>query len=414
MPFANQPTITDAAAACDTIDMSRAAKAWATFTELVHDLDACQSGTGQIEATLDALRATLGKGIVYWFNEASGELIGPGAPAPLSAEGCRSFAQKMVTRKSGKKGAVLWTNPQAADAKTSHVPLSAAALRVHRSRPGWILAVSFDKSRPVDSQDVRVIGLAAALLQKQTQHSRAYLRIKASLTGFVHCLAAVVDARDSCTAGHSERVSRIAATLGRKMQLPSQTLSDLQIAGILHDVGKISIRDEVLLKAGKLTAQEYRHMQEHVVLGDQIVSTIKEFSRLRLGVRHHHERFDGKGYPDGLAGEGIPLLGRILAVADACDAMMSSRRYRGPMPLPQIDAVLFAGAGTQWDAGVIAHFMECRQEIYSGIYQRGVGDSAANAIGEIMQGLKDASSATYPPVESESPADPLDTFNEVY
>jgi hypothetical protein len=99
MPFANQPTITDAAAACDTIDMSRAAKAWATFTELVHDLDACQSGTGQIEATLDALRATLGKGIVYWFNEASGELIGPGAPAPLSAEGCRSFAQKMVTRK---------------------------------------------------------------------------------------------------------------------------------------------------------------------------------------------------------------------------------------------------------------------------------------------------------------------------
>jgi HD-GYP domain-containing protein (c-di-GMP phosphodiesterase class II) len=136
-------------------------------------------------------------------------------------------------------------------------------------------------------------------------------------------------------------------------------------------------------------------MQEHVVVGDQIVSTIKEFSRLRLGVRHHHERYDGKGYADGLAGQSIPLLGRILAVADACDAMMSTRRYRAALSAAQIDDVLLAGAGAQWDPSVVASFMRCRQAVYSGIYQRGTGDSAQYAIAQLVEALKEGSSATH-------------------
>jgi HD-GYP domain-containing protein (c-di-GMP phosphodiesterase class II) len=401
MPNANQPETPDGSA--DALDPLQPFAAAGIFTRLVHDLDASNKQYDQIRATLDAVRQAIGNGSVCWFNETTGELIGSGAPSPLSAEACRLFAQKMVARKVGPKGAVLWANPQGGPATPPHVPLSAAALRVHRSRPGWILLLGFDPDRPISSSDIRAAGLAVAMLVKQNQHTRSYNRIKDSLTGFVHCLAAVVDARDSYTAGHSERVSRIAVTIGRQLHLPSQTLSDLHIAGILHDVGKIAIRDSVLLKEGKLTAAEYQHMQEHVIVGDQIVSTIKEFSRLRVGVRHHHERIDGKGYPDGLSGQQIPVLGRILAVADACDAMMRTRRYRAALAPEQIDAVLQAGAGTQWDATVVANFMLCREEIYAGIYQPGIGDSAQHAIELIVDGLKDGSSAVYRVIEPELP-----------
>jgi HD-GYP domain-containing protein (c-di-GMP phosphodiesterase class II) len=365
------------------------------FTRLVHELDESTKTSEQIRATLRAIRKSIGTGIVCWFNETTGELIGPGSYSPLSAEACRVFAQKMVMRKVGPKGAVLWTNPQLSAAGPAHVPVSAAAVRVYRSRPGWILLLGFDRARLISHSDIRAAGLAAAILAKQHQHSRSFTRIKDSLTGFVHCLAAVVDARDSYTAGHSERVSRIAVTIGRGLGLSEQTLSDLHIAGILHDVGKIAVRDAVLLKDGKLTPEEYRHMQEHVVVGDQIVSTIKEFSRLRQGVRHHHERHDGKGYPDRLGGEAIPEIGRILAVADACDAMMRARRYRAAMEPAQIDNVLHDGAGTQWNPQVVAGFMQCREDIYSGIFRPGIGESAQHAIAQIVDGLKDGSSAVY-------------------
>jgi HD-GYP domain-containing protein (c-di-GMP phosphodiesterase class II) len=401
MPNANQPCPPDGSLVSDALEAQHPFAAAGIFTRLVHELDATKKQNDQIRATLEAIRKSIGTASVYWFNETTGELMGPGDHLPISAEACRAFAQKMVARKVGPKGAVLWTNPQAGAASPGQVPLSAAALRVHRSRPGWILLLGFDPRRPITSSDVRAAGLAAAMLAKQNQHARSYSRIKDSLTGFVHCLAAVVDARDSYTSGHSERVSRIAVTIGRQLGLPSQTLSDLHVAGILHDVGKIAIRDGVLLKPGQLTAEEYRHMQEHVVVGDQIVSTIKEFSRLRLGVRHHHERLDGKGYPDGLAGQAIPELGRILAVADACDAMMRTRRYRAALAPAQIDEVLRTGAGTQWDPVVVAAFMLCRHEIYSGIYEPGIGDSAQHAIEQIVDGLKDGSSAVYRLAEPE-------------
>jgi HD-GYP domain-containing protein (c-di-GMP phosphodiesterase class II) len=132
-----------------------------------------------------------------------------------------------------------------------------------------------------------------------------------------------------------------------------------------------------------------------VVIGDQIIATIKPFARLRPGVRHHHERFDGTGYPDGLSGEDIPLMARILAVADSCDAMMSARRYRGPLAPPQIDAVLQKYAGTQWDPAVVEAFMVCRTDIYPPIYQKGIGDSALYALDEMVNSIKDGSSAFY-------------------
>ena len=147
--------------------------------------------------------------------------------------------------------------------------------------------------------------------------------MRETLFGVVRCLSTAIDAKDPYTCGHSERVARISVRIGQEMGLSRGEVSDLYLAGLLHDVGKIGIRDEVLLKSGPLTKDEYTHMKEHPITGDRIVSKIKRLSYLCAGVRSHHERYDGTGYPDGLAGESIPLMARIIAVADSCDAMMA-------------------------------------------------------------------------------------------
>jgi HD-GYP domain-containing protein (c-di-GMP phosphodiesterase class II) len=367
--------------------------AWDIFTRLLNHLDVCTNASDQIKEALEAVREATGADVVCWHNEASGETLSTPSEEPLSAEGCRAVVQKLLARGARDKGPILWCNPHGAGGRPYGLPHSAAAVRLHRSRPGWILALSSRRERPLDGIDVRLISLAGAMLVKQHQHARLYAEIKEALLGLVRCLTAVIDAKDSCTAGHSERVSRIAVRVGRQMGLSGQMVSDLHLAGLLHDVGKVGVRDEVLLKAGKLTAEEEAHVRAHVVIGDQIVGSIKQFARLRPGVRHHHERYDGHGYPDGLAGEDIPLLGRILAVADSCDAMMSARRYRGPMAPPQIDAALRAGVGSQWDPRVVAAFMACRQDIYPPIYQKGIGESAALAIDGILEAMRDGATA---------------------
>src|SRR5262249_9320054 len=160
--------------------------------------------------------------------------------------------------------------------------------------------------------------------------------------------------KDPYTWGHSERVGRIAVRIGKQMALPPAVVSDLYLAGLLHDVGKIGIRDSVLQKQGKLNAEEFEHVKQHPLIGDRLVSHVRSLPPLRSGVRNHHERWDGTGYPDGLAGEAIPLQARIIAVADACDAMTSARPYRPGMAPERIDSVMAEGAGLQWDPDVVA------------------------------------------------------------
>jgi HD-GYP domain-containing protein (c-di-GMP phosphodiesterase class II) len=263
-------------------------------------------------------------------------------------------------------------------------PCSAALVRISRSRGSWLVGLSFHPRRLFSQADLKLMLLARRMLLNHRQQAQVYERLRESLFGLVRCLTATIDARDPYTWGHSERVGRIASRLGEQMGLPAAVLSDLYLAGLLHDIGKIGVRDSVLQKPGKLTTEEFEHIKLHVTVGDRLLSNIKSLEHLRAGVRHHHERFDGKGYPDGLAGEGIPLQARILAVADSCDAMMSARPYRPALPRAQIDAVMVAGAGSQWDPDVVTHFMTCRHELYS-ICQRGLGDSVLIAVERALQ-----------------------------
>jgi putative two-component system response regulator len=145
-------------------------------------------------------------------------------------------------------------------------------------------------------------------------------------------LGRIIEARDPCTEGHCDRLSDYATTLGRHLQLDQADVDALYRGAFLHDVGKIAIPDRVLLKRGRLTEKEYDLMKQHPAIGDDLCRTVRSFEAVRPIVRHHHERLDGGGYPDGLAGDRIPLLAQIVSVVDVFDALTTDRPYRKALP----------------------------------------------------------------------------------
>jgi HD-GYP domain-containing protein (c-di-GMP phosphodiesterase class II) len=257
-------------------------------------------------------------------------------------------------------------------------------VRVSRTQGIWLVALRQGVSRPFRPEDVRLMAFVRRLLLSQRRQVRAEEKLKDTVLGLVRSLTAAINAKSPYTSGHSERVARIAVRLGHQMGLPAEDLGNLYLGGLLHDVGKIGVRSSILEKPGRLSEAEFSQVREHPVVGDAVVSGVAELAHLRPGVRHHHERFDGTGYPDGLAGPAIPLLARILAVADACDAMASPRAYRPALPPEQVDNTLCAGAGSQWDPDVIAHFLACREDVYA-ICARGLGDSVLAAVEEVVR-----------------------------
>jgi HD-GYP domain-containing protein (c-di-GMP phosphodiesterase class II) len=177
--------------------------------------------------------------------------------------------------------------------------------------------------------------------------------LRAGLVNTVHALARAVDAKDGYTHSHSQRVARYAAELGRALGLLEPQLEQLRSAGVLHDVGKIGIPDAVLLKPAKLDAAELAVMRRHSELGRDIIAGAG-LEEIATWVLHLHERYDGRGYPEGLAGELIPLESRILHCADALEAMTSSRIYRPGMPVEAALEELEDGSGSQFDPHIVA------------------------------------------------------------
>ena len=165
----------------------------------------------------------------------------------------------------------------------------------------------------------------------------------------VHTLAKTIDAKDAYTNGHSERVGAYAREIAKRYGYDEDRQEEIYIMGLLHDVGKIGVPDEVINKKGSLTEEEFALIKKHPVTGYQILKNIQQMPNLSTGARWHHERYDGTGYPDGLAGEEIPEEARIVAVADAYDAMSSKRSYRNIMPQEKIRSEIERGMGTQFD-----------------------------------------------------------------
>jgi HD-GYP domain-containing protein (c-di-GMP phosphodiesterase class II) len=343
------------------------------------NLQQCELAAQQIPLVLAAVQESLGADVVFWVPGATGDTPEAVGLPRLTAEWCAAFVQRALDEAAPDSSQLVRHYLDAATRPAAPWPCSAALVRISKTRRNWMGALSFHSRRLFQPADLRVMALARRMVLSHRQQAQVYEKLREALFGLVRCLTAAIDAKDPYTWGHSERVARIAVRLARQMGLPGTTLSDLYLAGLLHDIGKIGIRDSVLQKTGKLSDEEFAHIQEHVVIGDRLISNVKSLQHLRPGVRNHHERWDGQGYPDRLAGEAIPLQARILAVADSCDAMMAVRPFRSGLEPGRIDAILSEGAGSQWDPRVVQHFLACRNELYP-ICQRGLGDSVFAAV----------------------------------
>ncbi len=184
------------------------------------------------------------------------------------------------------------------------------------------------------------------------------------LIGAIRSLIIAIDAKDAYTFGHSDRVAMIAKRLALQMGIGHRGCQEIYMTGLLHDIGKIGVPDAILGKPGKLTDEEFDQIKQHPLFGYRILSHLEQLSFALDGVLHHHEYYDGTGYPHRLQGEDIPLFGRILAVSDAYDAMTSDRPYRKGMSTERAEQILRDGAGTQWDPVVVDAFMASLDDIH--------------------------------------------------
>ena len=182
---------------------------------------------------------------------------------------------------------------------------------------------------------------------------------------FLESLSAALDARDPYTAGHSGRVAAYSFLIGEKYGLSEHELSLLKKSAILHDIGKIGIPDGILQKEGKLTDEEFAEIKKHPLVGANIVQQVQGFTDIETvieGIKFHHERYDGRGYPTGIQESAIPLFGRIIAVADAFDAMTSNRPYRNGMMFEKALTIIEEGKGSQWDPVFASIFVDLMRE----------------------------------------------------
>ena len=194
--------------------------------------------------------------------------------------------------------------------------------------------------------------------------SDTYKQLEQAYMESIQTLRYTVEAKDTYTRGHSDRVSEYSVLIGETLGLPEEDIKKLKIGGLFHDIGKIGVPDSILQKDGKLSDDEYSEIKNHPSIGAHILSTASIFQDILPIVKHHHERYDGKGYPSQLAGENIPYLARITAVADTFDAMTSKRSYRDSLPLDYVISEFERCKGTQFDPKIADVFLDILKNHY--------------------------------------------------
>lgn len=195
-------------------------------------------------------------------------------------------------------------------------------------------------------------------LKTSEELAAANLNINQLYVSTIQALAAAIEAKDNYTKGHSERVTQNAVAIARAINLPKEEITLIMYAAILHDVGKIGIDGVILKKPGRLTSEEYEHIKRHPKIGGSIISTVEFLQPIIPVVEHHHEYFDGTGYPSGIKGQEIPLGARILSLVDAYDAMMYDRPYRDCLAEKDVIEQIKQGAGTQFDPSLTEVFLD--------------------------------------------------------
>ena len=223
---------------------------------------------------------------------------------------------------------------------------------------GALIAINKIDKADFDSLDIKLLSSVANESAVYLDNYYLYMDLQELLLGTLRALTNSIDAKDPYTSGHSERVAIISRWLAHRLQLDPLQISNIYLAGLLHDVGKIGVRETVLLKPGRLSDMEFEQVREHPEIGANILSGIKQMQEITPIVLTHHERFDGQGYPRGLQGENIPLGGRIVMLADSFDAMISNRTYRRALPATGVLAEIRRCSGTQFDPKVAQIFLD--------------------------------------------------------
>jgi HD-GYP domain-containing protein (c-di-GMP phosphodiesterase class II) len=261
---------------------------------------------------------------------------------------------------------------------------------------GFMVAINRIGKQDFDSTDAKLFNSVAGGCAVFIENGRLFKDLKELFIGSLKALTSSIDAKDTYTHGHSERVAYIsrwiAERLSRQEPLDEEQIHKVYLAGLLHDIGKIGIEETVLRKDGKLTEQEFDRIKKHPSIGAGILREIQQMREIVPGVLCHHERVDGKGYPNGLVGEEIPLTGKIVGLADSFDAMTSKRTYRDAMTIEQALAEIEKGLGTQFDEKIGRIFLDSDvselwdiirdgfSEIYSGSASEEYGTAAVGTL----------------------------------
>jgi HD-GYP domain-containing protein (c-di-GMP phosphodiesterase class II) len=222
----------------------------------------------------------------------------------------------------------------------------------------------------VTNVDVKLLGATATSMGIFLENAALYDDLSGMFMGTLRALTASIDAKDTYTRGHSERVALLTRQLARAVGLDEYTLGRMHIAGLVHDVGKIGVPEAVLTKPGRLTEEEFAWIKKHPEIGYKILKDIPQLRDILPGVLYHHERFDGQGYPEGLAGTRIPLVARLISLADAFDAMSSTRTYRPALSRPAVLQEILDCSGGQFDPDYAPIFVQLDFSEYDRLYAR--------------------------------------------
>jgi putative nucleotidyltransferase with HDIG domain len=253
-------------------------------------------------------------------------------------------------------------NKGARDLPLEIFSLMAVPLKIQEKVFGVLTAAIKKREIRFTEKDLYYLSFMSRKASWVIENLALYEHINQSLVTTLKAFVKTIEARDPYTQQHSTRVTTIALILAGELGCTEEEIDILGIAGPLHDIGKIGIRDDILLKPGALTEEEFEKIKEHPVIGSDIVGQLGLWNRVQKIIRHHHENFDGTGYPDGLKNNDIPFLARILSVADVYDAIASERAYRGKMESGRILKIIKEGAGTQFDPAIVEVFLKLCKE----------------------------------------------------
>lgn len=242
------------------------------------------------------------------------------------------------------------------------IPLICSPLKIENRIIGVINLADKESGREFTQHDLDLLSAISTQIALLIEHKRLFDDLRELLISTVRMLISVLESKDFYTSGHSQRVTECALAIADELNLSKAEKSNLELSGLLHDIGKIDVPKEILSKTTKLTEEEYGQIKMHSAKGIEILKHVKQLSETIPTILYHHERFDGKGYPEGLKGQDIPLPSRILAVADSFDAMTSSRSYRTAIPREEALEEIKRNAGTQFDPVVCEAFFRAFQK----------------------------------------------------